>query len=271
MKRGVPVDRIISIAVFIALEVFCVILIYNNSSLQHSRIAEAIRSANAFIEEKNSTLREYANLRQENGKLAEENAALRGRLAIMDGLVEERPEADSSLMECRGRFSYMAAKVINNTINRQHNFLILDKGSEDGVREGMGIVTSKGVIGIISVCDKHYCKAKSLLDTDLKISGKLLKDNNLGLVSWGGVSTGKTNMTELPTHSDINPGDTVVTSGYSAIFPQGIPIGVVRECRSDGVSISAELALFENFHSLQYAYIVSDSDMTVLKNLEEKE
>jgi len=271
MRRGNPVDRIISIAVFIALEVFCVILISKNSTIQHSRIAGAIMDVNMFFDERRNGIHEYANLRGENEKLARENALLRSQMDIMMTLTEKRPSADSSLLSKQGRFYFTAAKVIKNTISRQHNILILDKGSMDGVKVGMGVVTSMGVIGVISVCDEHYCKAKSLLDTDLKISGKLIRDNNLGLVSWTGKSASQARMTELPTHSDISPGDTVVTSGYSAIFPQGIPIGTVVKSKSDGVSVLATLNLFENFHSLQYVYIVSDADMETLKKLEEKQ
>jgi len=271
MRRGNPVEKIISIAIFIALEVFCVVLISHNSSVQHYQIASTIRNVNNHFAQRHSAIESFFNLRVENEKLAEENALLRARIDELSAIVEIKPVVDSSKLMNDGRFTFTAAKVINNTVNRQHNFLILDKGTEDGIKEGMGVITSKGVIGIISVCDQHYCKVKSLLDPDIKVSGKLLKDNNLGLVSWGGQRPSRVNMTELPTHTEIAVGDTIVTSGYSALFPQGIPIGKVHSSKSDGVSVMAVLELFENFHSLQYVYIVNDSDMESIKNLEDKE
>lgn len=268
MKREHLFDSIISIAVFIALEVLSVILISNNSVVQHSQLASTIQTVNNFFLEKQSSVQAYAGLRQENAKLADENAALRLRIEELSLLTETYPTPDSAIT-AQSRYNFLAAKVINNTVNRQHNFLILDKGTEDGVTEGMGVVTSLGVIGIITTCDERYCKVKSLLDVDQKISGKLLKDNNLGLIIWGGISTSTVSMTEIPTHTDIAPGDTVVTSGYSSIFPQGIPIGRVDVAKSDGVSVVATLSLFENFHSLQYVYIVKNADLSIIKELEE--
>jgi len=268
MRREHLFDGIVSVAVFIALEVLSVVLISNNSVVQHSQIASAIQSVNNFFLDKQSKLDEFTGLRQENAKLAQENASLRLKVEELSLRIEEYPAPDSA-WQAQSRYAFLAAKVINNTVNRQHNFLILDKGSSDGVAEGMGVITSRGVIGVISSCDERYCRVKSLLDVDQKISGKLVKDNNLGLVIWGGRSTSTVSMTEIPTHTDIAPGDTVVTSGYSAIFPQGIPIGRVDVSKSDGVSVVATLSLFENFHSLQYVYIVKDADMATIKELEE--
>lgn len=268
MKRDHLLDTIISIAVFIALEVLSIVLISNNSVVQHSQVASTIQTVNNFFLKNKSSLQEFSGLRQENAKLAEENAILRLRLEELSLQIESAPLPDSAMV-AQSRYDFLAAKVINNTVNRQHNFLILDKGSLDGVTEGMGVVTSRGVIGVITTCDERYCKVKSLLDVDQKISGKLLKDNNPGLVNWGGRSTSTVYMTEIPTHTDIAPGDTVVTSGYSSIFPQGIPIGKVDVAKSDGVSVVATLSLFENFHSLQYVYIVKDADMEAIKELEE--
>lgn len=268
MRREHLFNQIISVAVFIALEVLSVVLISNNSIVQHSQIASTIQSVNNFFLERQSSIRDFTGLRQENMKLAEENAALRLRIEELSLQVETAPIPDSTML-LQSRYDFLAAKVINNTVNRQHNFLILDKGSLDGVTEGMGVVTSRGVIGVITTCDEKYCKVKSILDVDQKISGKLVKDNNLGLVIWGGRSTSTVSMTEIPTHTDIAPGDTVVTSGYSSIFPQGIPIGRVDVAKSDGVSVVATLSLFENFHSLQYVYIVKDADMETIKELEE--
>ena len=166
---------------------------------------------------------------------------------------------------------YIPACISKISDNSQHNYMILDKGSEDGVEVGYGVITAKGVIGIIDAVSDNYSYAISFKNHMMSISARLRKDGPVGTMSWDGKSRSNAMLREIPHHIQHSPGDTVYTSGYSAIFPADIPIGITGDARIvNGSTYEMDVTLFEDFGSLRYAIIVGNIDNDQINALEEQ-
>ena len=152
--------------------------------------------------------------------------------------------------------------------NSQHNYMIIDKGSEDGVEEKSGIITSEGAVGIIDAVSRHYSYALSFRNSGISISARIGKEGAVGPMKWDGRSSRGAILSEIPHHIGISPGDTVYTSGYSTIFPPDIPLGTTGESRL--VNYEIKVTLFEDFSRLRYVTIVNHTGKEELKELEEE-
>ena len=157
-------------------------------------------------------------------------------------------------------YTFIGATVIRNSVDRQHNYLILDRGAKEGVEPGMGVVTARGVIGIVSAVSRHYSYVISLLNTEQSVSAKLAGSGAFGPMSWPGLAPDKAVLSEIPVHVQAAPGDTVLSSGFSTIYPPDIPIGRVVESKvNQGSSQDLTVLLFEDFRSLHNVYIVQNN------------
>ena len=123
-------------------------------------------------------------------------------------------------------YRYTPATVVKMSRNRVHNYIILNKGSEDGIRPQSGIISDLGVVGIVEAVDRHYSYGLTLMNPEMSVGTRIGRTDIVAPLSWDGHSTGRAIVRDLPPHYAIEPGDTVRTSGYSTIFPPGIPIGV---------------------------------------------
>ncbi len=162
--------------------------------------------------------------------------------------------------------------MIANSSDSRHNSIIINKGTADGIEEGMGVVTDKGIIGYILKAGEHYSKISSLMDTDNMASATLKRDNTFGVLQWDGTRMNELTLHDIPVHTTFSTGDTVISSGYSLIYPAGIPIGTVsgKELR-DGVNYSLTISTFEKYTSLSYVYVAVRNDIEELNRLMETE
>ena len=169
-----------------------------------------------------------------------------------------------------GCFHYSPASIIKAGSKSQHNYIIIDKGSDDGIYEGAGIITGKGVIGIIDAVSRKYSYARSFKNHEMSISARLGRKGNIGPMSWDGVSSNGAILREIPHHIQITPGDTVFTSGYSSIFPPDIPLGTLGEAKMvNGATYEIKVRLFEDFSALRYVTVVENIDKMEIEKLEE--
>ena len=269
MTRGLKSgSRIVSIAIFLALETLAFTLIVKNGEIQRSALAGFTREIDGRIETGTSRMTGYFGLSDENRRLQEENLALRQLVADLSAQMGDGPVSDS--LPKLSDFTYMSAGVVHNSVGSAHNSLIVNRGSKDGVTQGMGVVTSCGIVGIVDAVSENFSRVCSLLDVDMRFSAKLSKNGIFGLAGWTGGPVSRITMSEAPMHSDAARGDTVSTSGHSSIFPPDIPIGTVADASSDGVSVTMRIDLFQDFHSLSKVYIVSNRHKKELDSLKEK-
>ncbi len=208
---------------FLLLETFSFFLVVQN----HYQRAVFFNTANNFtgsILASYHNITEYFTLRKANMQLANENARLREKLdqsfRITDTVTYYQKDS---------LFSYIAAKVIQNSVNKQNNYLLIDKGKDHGIREDMGVITSDGVVGTVVEVSEHYARVISVLHLQYKLNARVKKNNHLGSIEWDGKDYRIGILTDIPVHVHLQKGDTIVTSGNSLVFPEGLLIGTVEE------------------------------------------
>ena len=253
---------------FLVLEAASVVMMVNNGAIQRFKVVGALRHAEAGIWSRTQQIGNYFNYRSENERLNAENLELRRQLALY---TKAAAALDSHTVVVTPDFTYIGATVVRNSVNAQHNFLVLDRGADDGVEPGMGVITDRGVVGIVSAASRHYCYVISLLSTGQSVSAKLASSGAFGPLHWPGVSPERMLLREIPVHVQTAPGDTVVTSGFSTIYPPDIPLGSVVETRiNQGSSQDLTIRLFEDFRALHYVYIVRNNNGPELQELYEQ-
>lgn len=216
----------------------------------------------------------YFNLRERNADLNRRNAELQSELLALRERIQLMAEQqctdtmplDSGMMP----FRFIVADVINNSIARPFNYLTLNKGERDGVRPEMGVIDASGVVGIVSVVGSRSARVISLLNPHFRLSCKLKRSDSFGSLVWDGRDPEVALLEELPRHTVYSPGDTVVTSGYSAVFPPGLPVGIVLDDDYNDHEnfFTLKVKLLSDFTSLNNVQIVVSDISAELKSLE---
>ena len=239
---------------FVFLELIC---LYCIISFNTDQSAIWSNSSNIFVGsvyERYDKFTSFINLRDENNKLASQNADLMRQLAAKNG---SSGEIDSLIAS---NFNYIPAILINNSINKLHNRITINKGSNDGVKKGMGIISSDGVIGIVVFATKKYSVVNSLLNTETKVSGLVKRTSTLGDLTWNGKNPRILAMNSVPQYVPIVEGDTIISSGFSTIFPRGQIIGFVDDIKDNTRTgyFDIEVKLRVDFASIKQVYVIKN-------------
>jgi len=246
--------------IFLTLEILCAWLIVSSN---HYQSAQFFNSSNAIVANLNGFsygVREYFSLRETNLSLSEENASLRTRLEqrmqILPGTTTV--VTDTALIN---RYEFANAKVVNNSVNRFTNFITIDKGSNEGIEEGMAVISSGGAVGKVKATSRHYSVVTSILNTDVMVSAVLKRTGHFGTVQWDGLNPLFVNLNYIPRHVKPSVGDTIVTSGYNAIFPQDIIIGTIDKIDLSDAALFYQLKvrLLQDFQQLTYVAVVKSN------------
>lgn len=206
-----------------------------------------------------NNVKSYFNLRTVNNDLAEENARLRALLKESQYIDTStfRLKEDTTLHQ---KYMYIDADVIRNTVNLKNNFITLNRGSVHGITEGMGVISSKGVVGKIHTVSANFCTVLSLLNPNTRIPPKIEGNDYFGTLTWDGDNPSFATLNEINMHAPVKEGQRVVTSGYSNIYPENIPIGTIEEkFVPPGENFyKIKVRLFTNFETLQKVYIIKN-------------
>ena len=242
--------------VFIALEVAAFLLISLNNAAPRSSMFSTANSIVAWQHEQMSNISTYFSLRQQNELLAEENAALRNQLCAMDSA------------QTNGT-SYMAAQVVQMTTDKMHNYLTINKGSKNGIVRGQGIRNSEGVVGIVRTVGRNYSVVLPIIHTQSQLSCRFTKNDYVGTLRWDGKDNRYALLTDVAAHMVVNPGDTIVTSGLSPVFPEGIPVGIVESSilRTGDSYHTIRVRLNTNFKRLKHVEVVQNAHQQELEEL----
>ena len=244
-------------------------MLRNNAPLQDAWFAKGGQAFIGAVWGWTYDLKDYLTLKEQNENLAQENYRLTVRLADLAEKVAEESVTDIPSGGVAKGFRYIPAKIEKIGNNSQHNYIIIGKGSEDGVIKGSGIITSKGAVGIIDAVSDHFSYARSFKNFEMNVSARLGQNGTTGPLSWDGKSNNGALIKEIPLHMEITPGDTVYTSGYSSIFPPDIPLGVTGESRIvNGSTYEIKVTLFEDYNSLRYVTVVENLNKDEIKSLE---
>lgn len=170
------------------------------------------------------------------------------------------------------RYQFIIADVINNSINRAHNYITIDKGRLDGVEPEMGVIDQNGLVGVINVTGDHTSRLLSLLNPYLRLSCKVKGQSQVGSLVWDGRSPEEAVLEELPEHAEFAKGDTIVTSGYSSAFPEGVPVGTVISGARDGEDnfFKLRVKLFTDFSTLSTVRVIRDKMKAELETVEKE-
>ena len=262
---------------FIALEAICIVMASNNGIVQQYKIVGKVRDIQSIFWEAGNNIKAYSKLKSvntelaaQNMKLMEENMKLRQHIFKMNGdsltgmLLSQGVLSDTS-------FSYDWAKVIKNSLNTTHNYIVINKGRNHGITEDMGVVTPNGVVGIIRAVGKNHSYILSFLNQKQQISAKLGDNITFGPLSWDGNSIGYATLNEIPQHVPVSPGDTIYTSGYSSFFPPDIPIGIAESSKIvNGMHRAVKVKLLQDFRLLDYVIIVKNNHFKEIDSLSGK-
>ena len=263
---------IISAAIFILLEVAALAMLRSSSTLHDIALGRVSRRVQASLWGGGETIRNHFRLQRQNDSLALENARLHDELQAYRLRDERQKEEAAAVKESHGQFRYIPATVVKMSRGTAHNYIILNKGSEDGVVPQSGIITERGVVGIISSVGKHYSYGLTLMNGNVTVSAKIGSSGINAPMRWDGLSSSGARLLDIAPHHSISPGDTVRTSGFSNIFPAGIPIGVSTGTNLvDGSTISVDVKLFQDFSNVHYVTIVENRDKAEIEALEKAE
>lgn len=246
---------------FLLLEAFCFYLIYHNKHYNEVVYLNVANNTSGKIYATYRNVNDYLYLNRYNDSLVKENAELRAKLAESkyDTRVDTGRISDTVSKSVQ-HYSYIAASVIQNTVNRPANIIYLNRGKLQGVEKQMGVINANGIVGqVISVTD-NYCAAMSVLSKDFMVSAKFKKNDYFGNIHWDGINSTSATMEDIPKHVPVKVGDTVVTSGFSQLFPRNVMVGTVSKVKMnpDKNFLNITLKLSTNFGSLSYVYIVNN-------------
>ncbi|MBR5904956.1 MAG: rod shape-determining protein MreC [Bacteroidales bacterium] len=258
-------------AVFILLEIAAMSMLKSSSALQDVWINRASHNAMAWSWGKVSRLQNYLSLQKENELLAGRNYELFKELQHyreMERELQTMAKLDS--IGFRSRFNYIPAEITAMGTNSRHNYLILDKGTEDGVKPNSAVITPNGVVGMIYSVDPHYSYGISLLNDRLSVSARIGKEGLVAPMSWDGHGTDHAILKDIPLHLTVAEGDTVRTSGLSTVYPADIPLGITMGSRLvDGAVNVVDVKLFIDFASLRYVIIAENPDRETIEKMEQ--
>ncbi len=272
MPRGQKTSSFfVCAATFILLEVAALALLHATSTLQDIWITRSSHRVMAFLWGSGEMVRSQFQLDRLNRDLQAENARLQERLRAYERRDADQAELARMAEREAACYRYTPATVVKMSRNRTRNYIILNKGSEDGIRPQSGIISDRGVVGIVEAVDRHYSYGLTLMNPEMSVGARLGRTDIVAPLSWDGRGTGRAILRDLPPHYELSPGDTVRTSGYSTIFPPGLPIGVTGESRLvDGSTLQVEVFLFQDFAALRYVTVVENLERTEILSLEEK-
>ena len=238
---------------FILLEILSLVLLFGFNDRQKLAFVTSANSVSGSIYELFSNVDVYFNLRRENTLLVEENARLRSMLYELT----DSQTVDSA--RNMSRDGVIAARVIDNSVRKDDNYMTVNKGSNDGVGKGMGVYNSTGVIGVIMASGKSYSVVMPILNGNTSISSKIKGTDNFGFLEWSGGDPYTAQLKDVPYHSNVEVGDTVVPTGFSSVFPENITIGTVADVQrlSNGYTLKILVSLAVDMSDLGWVYIHS--------------
>jgi len=270
MRSRKVIPRLISLAIFIILEIASLQMLSHNASLQRIWLARSVHGFMGTVWGSTQRVQNFFTLARTNKELAQENADLLKELsAAREALRQFHVDTLGSGIVREPGFVMIPAEVVKMSRNTQHNYLILNRGYEDGIQEKSGIVTRNGVVGMIDAVSAHHAYAFSFQNADISISARLGLEGGTGLLVWDGAGSRGAILKEIPLQFKYNPGDTVYTSGHSLLFPPDIPLGVAGSSKIvNGATNEIEVTLFQDFSAIRYVSVVHNTAFDEIEEFE---
>ncbi len=254
---------------FLLLEVVSLLFVFNFNKYQRVQYLNSSNQITASVYNSFHSVIKYFALAKVNQSLAEENAKLKSPALPSSQTANTTDSVSSNFIQSNSNYRYISAHVINNSVNKVLNYITLNKGRKDGVKPDMGIVSPEGIVGVVVAVSENYAMGFSVLNKRWGASAKLKKSGYFGPVEWSGGDYQMAKLKEIPFHVEIAVGDTIVTSSYSAVFPEGILIGTVHSFEQPkGESFyQINIKLATDFKSIHYVEVIDNLDKAQLYKL----
>ncbi|HOK26103.1 MAG TPA: rod shape-determining protein MreC [Bacteroidales bacterium] len=256
------------IILFILLEMIAVYLISNSYRYHNSQLIKGVRKLTLAWEGVITDTKNYLRIKKINDDLQAENTALWN-------LIEKNIiKTDSSFLQINdtasgAQYEVLPASVVNNSVNRIKNYFTIDRGKDDGVDVNMGVISPWGVAGITVASSNNYSIVMPVINTDFRLSSKIKSNDYFGSLIWDGKDNRYAVLNDIPQHVALNEGDTIVTTGYSAIFPPGIMVGTISEFKKSGSDFySIKVRIATDFRKLTYVKVIRNKRQEEQLNLE---
>ena len=262
--------------IFIIYLIISLVLLFNNNPYQQSVYLSSANGISSTVYKGYSGITSYFGLKDINEELQQRNAALEMEVVKLQkelqNLKQTVPDT-TGMMTMVDQFDYVVAHVISNSISQPANYITIDRGSDDGIQPEMGVVDHNGVVGVVNVVGRHSARIISILNPNMKLSCKVRRMGNFGTLTWDSKDPNFAVLEGLPREGKYVKGDTIVTSGYSTMFPEGIMVGTVEGTLSklSGSFVALKVRLSTNFSQLSTIRAIRNKMKVELKALETKD
>jgi rod shape-determining protein MreC len=253
---------------FLLVESLSLFIFFRSNPYQRVQFYKASHSLSGRISARVENFKDYFSLYAENQRLSEENTRLYNRLnsSFSHGSGSFLVSPDTNVSR---KYLFLTARVINNKVNKQHNYITLDRGSKQGIEPDMAVISNRGIVGIVKSTSSDYAAVISLLNRDFVVSAKIKRNGYFGPLSWNGNSAEKATLVDIPHHVKVLKGDTIVTSGYGSIFPEGYMIGTIDHFRLKGGNYyEITVRLSNDFRNMSFVQVIKNLEKLEIDSLE---
>ena len=254
---------------FLILEIVSFVFIVNKNRYQHNAIYKATNTVSSILYNASNTFFSYFNLKEINNSLSEENTQLKNQIVSLTNLLETQ---DSTYIPANKNIEFIEAEVINNSVNRPNNYMVINKGKRDSVDVDMAVIGSEGVVGIVCAVSNQFAIVETLLNNTSSVNARLSESGEVGQLKWDGISYQYAYLADIPRHVNVDEGDSVLTSGYSVVFPKDILIGTVEVATltDADATYNLKIRLSTNFKNIQYVKIIRNKNADEINKLQEE-
>ncbi|SED42023.1 rod shape-determining protein MreC [Tenacibaculum sp. MAR_2010_89] len=255
---------------FLFLEIIAVALIINNHSFHKSKFISSANTISGGLLHKISNINEYMNLKNENNLLLEENTLLKNKLENLYSLVDTvKINTIVDSLEFNQKYYYINGKITSNDYHTPYNFITINRGKSNNITTEMAVINSKGIIGITENVNSKYARVQSILNKNSKINVRFKNSHHFGTLIWDAKDYNTVQLIDIPRQAVYKIGDTIITGGKSTIFPEGIPVGTIKNVPEKISALNTlNIKLFNDMSNLGSIYIITNFHKTEIKKVE---
>lgn len=254
---------------FLILQVIALALTINNHSFHKSKFISSANGLTGGVYSKVTSVSDYLNLRTENDHLIQENLNLREQLNALLSAIDTPKVTQIIQNQFSQQYQYISGKIVKNQYTSQYNYLTINLGVKDSVSSEMAVFNNKGIIGITDISGTNYSRVISILNRDSRINARPKNSSYFGTLTWDGLDYNTVQLTDIPRQVNLQVGDTIITGGKSAIFPEGLLIGSVKEViNPNSATKIVQITLFNDMSNLRNIYVVRNFDKQEIEELE---
>ncbi len=270
------IRRYFNFLFFLVLEIIALLFLFRFNKFHEAAFMGVANEITGRVSARYTNIEYYFHLKKENESLTKMNVNLLNQVPsnFQAPDTAQRLVKDTIAYDTLGkyrRFLWRDARVVSNSISLQNNYITIHRGENQGVRKDMGVISANGIVGTVVNTSENFAVVMSLLHRQSSVSAKLKKTGEVGKVSWDGTSTISLTLTNIPKSAKVAKGDSIVTSGYSLRFPEGIMVGTVQEISSDKASnfYTMKIRPATNFYNVSNVFVVENLQKEEQKKLEE--